>query len=165
MSKNQRFKCKYVNMKFEPFQKRIIYDSETEKEYDSSFKHQEELCILLNDFARDIDRLNRFKDDVSVLVDNMIEMADEYRTPISRIDYGDDIGYWNGAYQQLKKLKRMLNENQKITERFIFDHVVNREWKTPIVDTNGGKMNMGEVLDTLNDLSDELNEYKRKKIE
>ena len=33
MSKNQRFKCKYVNMKCEPFQKRIIYDSETEKLY------------------------------------------------------------------------------------------------------------------------------------
>ena len=161
MSKNQRFNCKYVNMKCEPFQKRIIYDSETEKEYDYTFKHQDELCNLLNDFAMDIDRLNHFKDNVFSLIDDLIETADEYRTPISKVNYGDDIGYWNGVYQQLKRLKRMLNENQ--TERFIFDHVVNREWKTPIVDTTGGKMNMGEVLDTLNDLSDELNEYKRKK--
>ena len=161
MSKNQRFNCKYVNMECEPFQKRIIYDSETEKEYDCTFKHQDELCNLLNDFAMDIDRLNHFKDNVFSLIDDLIETADEYRTPISKVNYGDDIGYWNGVYQQLKRLKRMLNENQ--TERFIFDHVVNREWKTPIVDTTGGKMNMGEVLDTLNDLSDELNEYKNGK--
>lgn len=160
MSKKQRFNCKYVNMKCEPFPKRIIYDSETEKEYDCTFKHQDELCNLLNGFAMDIDRLNHFKDNVLSVIDNMIETADECRTPLSKIDYGDDIGYWNGAYQQLKSLKRMLNENQ--SGRFIVDHEVKREWKTPIVDTIGGKMNIGEVLDTLNDLSDELNEYKEK---
>lgn len=163
MSKNQRFNCKYVNMKCEPFQKRIIYDSETEKEYDCTFKHQDELCNLLNNFARDIDRLNHFKDNVLSVIDNMIETADEYRTPISKINYGDDIGYWNGVYQQLKELKRMLEEIQNNNGRFIFDYKVNRKWKTPIVDTTGGKMNIGEVLDTLNDLSNELNEYKKGK--
>lgn len=162
MSKNQRFKCKYVNMKFEPFQKRVIYDSETGKEYDYSFKSQEDLCNLLNNFMDTIRGLNRNDCFLFKLIDDLIEKADEYRTPISKINYGDDIGYWNGAYQQLKELKRMLEESQNNNGRFIFDHEVNRDWKTPIVDTTGGKMNIGEVLDTLNDLSDELNEYKEK---
>ena len=159
---NKRFEYKYINMEFEPFQKKVIYDSETGKEYDCSFESQEDLCNLLNNFIDTIGRLNQSNCFTFKLIDDLIEKADDYRTPISKISYGDDIGYWNGVYQQLKELKRMLEESQNSNGRFIFDHKVNRDWKTPIVDTTGGKMNIGEVLDTLNSLSNELSELSDK---
>lgn len=34
-----------------------------------------------------------------------IEVANRERTPIKNVNYGEDLGYWNGAYQQLKELQ------------------------------------------------------------
>lgn len=42
-----------------------------------------------------------------------IEVANKERTPIRKINYGEDLGYWNGAYQQLKELKEDIEEIMK----------------------------------------------------
>lgn len=42
------------------------------------------------------------------LIDEKIEIADTYRTPIKSVRYGDDLGYWNGVYQSMKELKKEL---------------------------------------------------------
>ena len=43
-------------------------------------------------------------------IDNKIEFADKLRTPIKELDYGEDLGYWNGAYKELKALKEEIDE-------------------------------------------------------
>lgn len=46
-------------------------------------------------------------------IDNKIESADKLRTPIKELDYGDDLGYWNGAYNELKSLKEEIENDDK----------------------------------------------------
>lgn len=46
-------------------------------------------------------------------IDNKIKSADELRTPIKELDYGDDLGYWNGAYKELKALKEEIENDDK----------------------------------------------------
>lgn len=56
------------------------------------------------------EQLKQFQDTVFVLINEMIETANRYRTPIQSIDYGDDLGYWNGVYQKLKDLREILEK-------------------------------------------------------
>ena len=56
------------------------------------------------------EQLKQFKDTTFVLINEMIETANLYRTPIKSLHYGDDLGYWNGVYQKLKELKEILFE-------------------------------------------------------
>lgn len=39
-------------------------------------------------------------------LDEYIKTADTYRIPIPSLEYGDDLGYFNGVYQYMKKLKK-----------------------------------------------------------
>ena len=39
-------------------------------------------------------------------LDEYIKTADTYRIPISSLKYGDELGYFNGVYQYMKKLKK-----------------------------------------------------------
>ena len=39
-------------------------------------------------------------------LDEYIKTADTYRIPIHSLEYGDDLGYFNGVYQYMKKLKK-----------------------------------------------------------
>lgn len=41
-----------------------------------------------------------------IKLDEYIKTADTYRIPIPSLKYGDDLGYFNGVYQYMKKLKK-----------------------------------------------------------
>ena len=56
--------------------------------------------------------LKQFQDTVFVLINEMIETANHYRTPIKSLNYGDDLGYWNGVYQKLKELREILEKEK-----------------------------------------------------
>ena len=43
-------------------------------------------------------------------LDEYIKTADTYRIPISSLKYGDELGYFNGVYQYMKKLKKDIEE-------------------------------------------------------
>ena len=58
------------------------------------------------------EQLKQFQTNVFTLINEMIETANLYRTPIKTLDYGDDLGYWNGVYQKLKELRDIL-ENEE----------------------------------------------------
>lgn len=47
---------------------------------------------------------------VIAMIDEKIKIADTYRKPLDSLTIGDDLGYWNGAYQTLKELKKELQE-------------------------------------------------------
>lgn len=42
------------------------------------------------------------------LIDGYIAIADDYRKPIESLTIGDELGYWNGVYQYMKKLKKRM---------------------------------------------------------
>ena len=65
-----------------------------------------------NQFKRENEQLKQFQDTVFVLINEMIETANHYRTPIKSLDYGDDLGYWNGVYQKLKELREILEKEK-----------------------------------------------------
>lgn len=58
----------------------------------------------------EIERLKQFQDTVFVLINEMIETANHYRTPIKSVNYGADLGYWNGVYLKLKELRESLEK-------------------------------------------------------
>lgn len=66
-------------------------------------KHEKQIVIIVSGL---IERHY----DVMECIDNKIEFADKLRTPIKELDYGDDLGYWNGAYKELKSLKEEIDE-------------------------------------------------------
>ena len=63
--------------------------------------------------ARVLGELVERQHNVMVCIDNKIEFADKLRTPIKELDYGDDLGYWNGAYKELKSLKEEIENDDK----------------------------------------------------
>ena len=71
---------------------------------------QRQVLKLLNELSEENKQLKQFKDHTFVLINEMIETANLYRTPIKSLSYGDDLGYWNGVYQKLKELKKILFE-------------------------------------------------------
>ena len=69
-------------------------------------------CDLLNKLNDENEQLKQFQTNVFTLINEMIETANLYRTPIKTLDYGDDLGYWNGVYQKLKELRDILENEQ-----------------------------------------------------
>ena len=66
-------------------------------------KHDQQIAIVLGELVER--HYNVMK-----CIDNKIEFADKLRTPIKELDYGDDLGYLNGAYKELKSLKEEIDE-------------------------------------------------------
>ena len=66
-------------------------------------KHDQQIAIVLGELVE-----RHYN--VMECIDNKIEFADKLRTPIKELDYGDDLGYWNGAYKELKSLKEEIDE-------------------------------------------------------
>jgi hypothetical protein len=67
----------------------------------------------LTKLSNEKEQLKQFQDTVFVLINEMIETANLYRIPIKSVDYGDDLGYWNGVYQKLKELREILEKRKK----------------------------------------------------
>ena len=83
--------------------------------YDGAYLSTYQVCILLNEYVdvkKENEQLKQFQTNTFTLINEMIETANLYRTPIHTLDYGDDLGYWNGVYQKLKELRDIL-ENEK----------------------------------------------------
>ena len=85
-------------------------------------KFNKELTLRNMNYAKELEKnrlyneeLRQFKDIVFVLINEMIETSNHHRKPIKSIDYGDDLGYWNGVYQKLKELRDIL-ENEPTRE-------------------------------------------------
>ena len=75
-------------------------------------KHEKQIVIIVSGL---IERHY----DVMKCIDDKIKFADNLRTPIKELDYGDDLGYWNGAYNVLKELKEEIENDDKFTiEKF-----------------------------------------------
>ena len=49
-------------------------------------------------------------------IDEYIKTADTYRIPISSLKYGDELGYFNGVYQYMKKLKETINNECELDD-------------------------------------------------
>lgn len=71
------------------------------------------LCKDMNTLNDENEELKQFQDTVFILINEMIETANHYRTPIKSLDYGDDLGYWNGVYQKLKELREILEKRKR----------------------------------------------------
>lgn len=71
-----------------------------------------EMIDMLNTLHEENEQLKQFQDTVFVLINEMIETANHYRTPIKSLDYGNDLGYWNGVYQKLKELREILEKEK-----------------------------------------------------
>lgn len=88
-----------------------IIDNITKKTYHAYDDYTaNELVELLNEFQKENEELKQTN--VFTLINEMIETANLYRTPIKTLDYGDDLGYWNGVYQKLKELRDILENEQ-----------------------------------------------------
>ncbi len=80
-------------------------------------KKLNELCVKygfeVGRLVEENEELKQFQDTVFVLINEMIETANHYRTPIKSLDYGGDLGYWNGVYQKLKELREILEKRKR----------------------------------------------------
>lgn len=68
-------------------------------DYKKLEKENEQLKKENNDYEKQFRIINE-------KLDEYIKTADTYRIPISSLEYGDDLGYFNGVYQYMKKLKK-----------------------------------------------------------
>lgn len=71
-----------------------------------------ELATKCSQLEKENEQLKQFQTNTFTLINEMIETANLYRTPIKTLDYGDDLGYWNGVYQKLKELRDILENEQ-----------------------------------------------------
>lgn len=80
-------------------------------------KKLNELCVKygfeVGRLGEENEELKQFQDTVFVLINEMIGTANHYRTPIKSLDYGNDLGYWNGVYQKLKELREILEKRKR----------------------------------------------------
>ena len=75
-------------------------------------KHEKQIVIIVSGL---IERHY----DVMKCIDDKIKFADNLRTLVKELDYGEDLGYWNGAYNVLKELKEEIENDDKFTiEKF-----------------------------------------------
>lgn len=72
---------------------------EQRKENKTLKEENEQLKKENNDYEKQFRIINE-------KLDEYIKTADTYRIPISSLEYGDDLGYFNGVYQYMKKLKK-----------------------------------------------------------
>ena len=68
---------------------------------------------LLNKLYEENEKLQKENNDyekqfriINDKIDEYIKTADTYRIPISSLKCGDELGYFNGVYQYMKKLKK-----------------------------------------------------------
>lgn len=68
---------------------------------------------IINELKEENEKLQKENNDyekqfriINDKIDEYIKTADTYRIPISSLKYGDELGYFNGVYQSMKKLKR-----------------------------------------------------------
>ena len=127
-----RFQLKYVNMIDEPFQKRVIYDTATETEYNCTMAHQEDLCDLLNKFQalsvedlktmeelqREIRELHHKLDDCARLKGKRLNKIRNHRAVIE--DLGGSIRAYKGklsqANEKLNRIKVEVEETGALTK-------------------------------------------------
>lgn len=81
--------------------------------YHQFYKGDEELedesvVIMLMEFEKENKELKQSIGVIYDLIDGYITIADKYRKPIKSLALGDDLGYWNGVYQYMKKLKERI---------------------------------------------------------
>ena len=80
------------------FKKRVT-KSDLLNKIQSLEKENEKLQKENNDYEKQFRIINE-------KLDEYIKTADTYRIPISSLKPGDELGYFNGVYQYMKKLKK-----------------------------------------------------------
>lgn len=80
------------------FKKRVT-KSDLLNKIQSLEKENEKLQKENNDYEKQFRIIND-------KIDEYIKTADTYRIPISSLKPGDELGYFNGVYQYMKKLKK-----------------------------------------------------------
>ena len=92
------------------FSKGGINDNVTGKTYEFTMDTVLDLLNNLNDENEQLQKENNDYEKqfriINEKLDEYIKTADTYRIPISSLKYGDDLGYFNGVYQYMKKLKK-----------------------------------------------------------
>lgn len=82
------------------------------KELDEGLPSLEDLLNGLSEENKQLEKENKeLKQFIGViydLIDGYIAIADKYRKPIKSLTIGDDLGYWNGVYQYMKKLRERI---------------------------------------------------------
>ena len=68
---------------------------------------EKELADYINELQKENEELFEILKTINEKIDDYLQLADENRTPLYRLDYGSDLGYWNGVYQYMKKLKQL----------------------------------------------------------
>lgn len=83
----------------------------------STYLKYSEVVDLLNKLYEENEKLRKENNDyekqfriINEKLDEYIKTADTYRIPISSLKYGDELGYFNGVYQYMKKLKKDIEE-------------------------------------------------------
>lgn len=74
--------------------------------YDLTIKH---LNGIIEEYEKQFKLINE-------KIDEYIKTADTYRIPISSLKYGDELGYFNGVYQYMKKLKETINNECELDD-------------------------------------------------
>ena len=117
----------------------------TEKSYKECRKENEKLQKENNDYEKQFRIINE-------KLDEYIKTADTYRIPISSLKYGDDLGYFNGVHQYMKKLKKDIEGLDMSEKRFTVKSIKNNHYQ---IAENDLKMLSNEVDDLLNSLNEE----------
>ena len=92
-----------------------VLDNDEDTIYDLFEKNilsKKDIEDKMNDLHEENGQLKQFQDTVFVLINKMIEIANHHRTPINLLNYGDDLGYWNGVYQKLNELREILEKEK-----------------------------------------------------
>ena len=74
--------------------------------YDLTIKH---LNGIIEEYEKQFKLIND-------KIEEYIKTADTYRIPISSLKYGDELGYFNGVYQYMKKLKEAINNECELDD-------------------------------------------------
>ena len=154
-----------------------LVDNVTGEEYEDNF---EDIVDKMNKLSEENEQLFNFKENVFNLIDEKIKRGDQ------AIKWGENVGADVGAMgfhiallKQLKKELLKMTENKRFEvweqeptkettksfvctkKRFVFAHDnVGLNLKTPIMDDDK-KMNIGEVLDKMNNLYEENEQLKQ----
>ena len=91
---------------------RRIYDTKNEKDYDFTFKSQDDLCDLLNDLIEEIQHLkkvnhgildgfNYYQEKSEILSEKLYEMERDYKREIANIEQD-----YSELHQELECLKK-----------------------------------------------------------
>ena len=68
---------------------------------------EKELADYINELQNENEELFEILKTINERIDEYLQIADENRIPLYQIVHGDDLGYWNGVYQYMKKLKQL----------------------------------------------------------